>query len=89
VIADVSVDVSSGATKVERAWSAVDAGLVINPDGVRNQIEGEIRAVDDLCFGAIRISRLFGPQETTHAGDYAAGREPIAQRDQNFTDHHT
>ena len=42
VIVDVVVDARSGAVQVERAWSAVDAGLVINPDGLRNQIEGGI-----------------------------------------------
>ena len=42
VIVDVVVDTRSGAVLVERAWSAVDAGLVINPDGLRNQIEGGI-----------------------------------------------
>ena len=42
VIVDVVVDTRSGAVRVERAWSAVDAGLVINPDGLRNQIEGGI-----------------------------------------------
>lgn len=42
VITDVTVDTRSGAVRVERAWSAVDAGLVINPDGLRNQIEGGI-----------------------------------------------
>jgi nicotinate dehydrogenase subunit B len=40
VIAEVAVDTRSGVVTVERAWSAVDAGLVINPDGLRNQIEG-------------------------------------------------
>ena len=42
VVAEVSVDPRSGAVKVDRAWAAVDAGLVINPDGLRNQIEGGI-----------------------------------------------
>ena len=42
VIVDVAVDTQSGAVRVEKAWSAVDAGLVINPDGLRNQIEGGI-----------------------------------------------
>mgnify|MGYP003385742680 CR=1 FL=1 len=42
VIVDIAVDTRSGAIRVERAWSAVDAGLVINPDGLRNQIEGGI-----------------------------------------------
>ena len=42
VIVDVVVDSRTGAVRVERAWSAVDAGLIINPDGLRNQIEGGI-----------------------------------------------
>jgi nicotinate dehydrogenase subunit B len=40
VIAEVAVDPQSGGVKVTRAWSAADAGLVVNPDGLRNQIEG-------------------------------------------------
>ena len=42
VVAEVEVDRSSGGVRVTRAWSAVDAGLVINPDGAMNQIEGGI-----------------------------------------------
>ena len=40
VVAEVSVDAQSGAVSVTRAWAAADAGLVVNPDGLRNQIEG-------------------------------------------------
>jgi CO/xanthine dehydrogenase Mo-binding subunit len=40
VVADVSVDAQTGEVKVTRAWAAADAGLVVNPDGLRNQIEG-------------------------------------------------
>ncbi len=42
VIVDIAVDTRSGAIRVEKAWSTVDAGLVINPDGLVNQIEGGI-----------------------------------------------
>ncbi len=42
VVADVTVDRRSGAVRVTRAVAAVDAGLIINPDGVINQIEGGI-----------------------------------------------
>jgi nicotinate dehydrogenase subunit B len=42
VIAEVAVDTATGIVRVERAWSVADAGLVINPDGFRNQIEGGI-----------------------------------------------
>ncbi len=38
----VKVDSSTGAVKVEKIWCAVDCGLVINPDGVRNQMEGSV-----------------------------------------------
>jgi isoquinoline 1-oxidoreductase beta subunit len=36
------VDSSTGNVKVEKIWCAVDCGLVINPDGVRNQMEGSL-----------------------------------------------
>ena len=42
LIADVSVDRASGQVKVERVTAAVDAGQIINPDGLINQIEGGI-----------------------------------------------
>jgi CO/xanthine dehydrogenase Mo-binding subunit len=42
VIVDLSVDAASGAVLVERAVAAADAGLIVNPDGLRNQIEGGI-----------------------------------------------
>ena len=42
VAADVEVDRRTGNVRVLRAVSAVDAGLIINPDGVINQIEGGI-----------------------------------------------
>jgi len=42
VIADVEVDATSGKVSVPRAWAAADSGLIINPDGLANQIEGGI-----------------------------------------------
>jgi nicotinate dehydrogenase subunit B len=42
VIADVQVDTATGEVKVLNAWSAADAGLIVNPDGFKNQIEGGI-----------------------------------------------
>jgi CO/xanthine dehydrogenase Mo-binding subunit len=42
VVADVEVDAASGKVSVPRAWAAVDSGLVINPDGLANQMEGGI-----------------------------------------------
>lgn len=42
VVAEVEVDRTSGSVRVTRAWSAVDAGLAVNPDGIVNQIEGGV-----------------------------------------------
>ena len=42
VVADVAVDRASGRVGVTRVVAAVDAGQIVNPDGVINQIEGGI-----------------------------------------------
>jgi nicotinate dehydrogenase subunit B len=42
VVAEVEVDRTSGAVRVPRTWAAVDSGLIINPDGLINQMEGGI-----------------------------------------------
>ena len=42
VVAEVEVDRATGQVRVPRTWAAVDAGLVINPDGLTSQIEGGI-----------------------------------------------
>ncbi len=39
-VADVSVDLGSGAVRVLRLAIAHDCGCIVNPDGLRNQIEG-------------------------------------------------
>ena len=41
-IAFVQVELSSGAVRVPRMVVAHDCGLIINPDGLRNQIEGNV-----------------------------------------------
>ena len=42
LVADVAIDRRTGKVRVTRMVSAVDAGLIINPDGIINQIEGGI-----------------------------------------------
>jgi CO/xanthine dehydrogenase Mo-binding subunit len=42
VIADIEVDRASGQVRVTHAYAATDAGLIINPDGLSNQIEGGV-----------------------------------------------
>lgn len=41
-VAEVEVDKSSGSVRVRRITIAHDCGLIVNPDGVKNQIEGNI-----------------------------------------------
>lgn len=41
-VADVSVDRASGAVRVNHVWIAHDCGFAVNPDGLRNQIEGNV-----------------------------------------------
>jgi CO/xanthine dehydrogenase Mo-binding subunit len=42
IAVEVSVDHESGRVRLVRATAAVDSGQTINPDGIRNQIEGGI-----------------------------------------------
>ena len=42
VIAEVEVNRTTGIVKVPRIWVAADAGQIINPDGLTNQIEGGV-----------------------------------------------
>ncbi len=42
VVVDVEVDPATGVVRVLKAFSAADAGQIVNPDGFRNQIEGGI-----------------------------------------------
>jgi nicotinate dehydrogenase subunit B len=39
-VVDVEVDRRTNAIRVARVWVAHDCGLIVNPDGLRNQIEG-------------------------------------------------
>ena len=40
IVADVEVSRKTGSVRVTKAVAAVDAGQIVNPDGVANQIEG-------------------------------------------------
>lgn len=75
VIVDVAVDTRAGTIRVERAWSAVDAGLVINPDGLRNQIEGGI--VQSTSWTLHEAMKNDSHRKLTrHWGDYPILRFP-------------
>jgi nicotinate dehydrogenase subunit B len=58
VVAEVEVDRGSGIVRVTRAWSAVDAGLAVNPDGIVNQIEGGlIQSASWTLKEALKVDR--------------------------------
>ncbi|MEP7199301.1 MAG: molybdopterin cofactor-binding domain-containing protein [Chloroflexota bacterium] len=63
-IAFVRVDSTSGAVRVKRIVVAHDCGLIINPDGVKNQIEGNIiqalsRALkEEVQFDEARVTSV-------------------------------
>lgn len=42
VVVDVDVDTSAKSVRVTRVYVAHDCGLIVNPDGLRNQIEGNV-----------------------------------------------
>ena len=48
VAAEVAVEHETGRTRLVRAVAAVDAGQVVNPDGLRNQVEGAHPAIGEL-----------------------------------------
>lgn len=61
VVAAVEVD---EAVRVTDVWCAVDAGLVVNPDGVVNQVEGNIvqaiswTLIEEVRFGETGVASL-------------------------------
>ena len=71
-VVDVAVD-DSGKVRVERVVAAVDCGLVVNPTGVEQQIEGGIIwGMSSALMGEITF-RGGAAQQTTYA-DYGVAR---------------
>lgn len=57
-VADVTVDRNSGAVRVNAVWIAHDCGLIVNPDGLRNQIEGNVvQAASRALLEEVRFGR--------------------------------
>ena len=57
VAVQVRVD-SAGKTRVEKAWVAHDCGMIVNPDGVKLQIEGNIlQTVSRALMEEVRFNR--------------------------------
>jgi nicotinate dehydrogenase subunit B len=61
---EVAVDRASGTIAIRRVTCAFDCGLIVNPDAVRNQVEGAIvqtlsRALhEEVTFDAARVTSL-------------------------------
>jgi nicotinate dehydrogenase subunit B len=68
-VAHVAVDEATGAVRVRRMVVAHDCGLIVNPDGVRNQVEGNvIQALSRALKEEIRFD--VGGQTTVDWEDY-------------------
>jgi CO/xanthine dehydrogenase Mo-binding subunit len=58
VVADVEVDRKTGVVRVKRFYVARDCGQIINPDGLKNQIEGNvIQTVSRTLIENLKFSR--------------------------------
>lgn len=57
-VAEVHVDQNGQAMKVDRVFTAIDCGSVVNPDGVRKQAEGGVTMATSYSLGeAVRIEQ--------------------------------
>jgi CO/xanthine dehydrogenase Mo-binding subunit len=58
VVVDVEVNRASGQVRVKRMYAAQDCGLIVNPDGVRNQVEGcLVQGMSRALFEEVRFDR--------------------------------
>jgi CO/xanthine dehydrogenase Mo-binding subunit len=63
-VADVAVNRRTGMVRVERFFVAHDCGQIINPDGLRNQIEGNVvqtvsrTLIEELKFDNSRVTSV-------------------------------
>jgi CO/xanthine dehydrogenase Mo-binding subunit len=80
VIVDVSVDRASGKVRVAQMFAAHDCGLIVNPDGVRNQVEGcLVQGMSRALFEEVGFNR--GGTTSLDWASYPIARfEDIPQR---------
>ena len=63
-VADVEVDRKTGAVRVKRFFVAHDCGQIINPDGLQNQIEGNVEQtvsrtlIEQLTFDRSKVTSV-------------------------------
>jgi nicotinate dehydrogenase subunit B len=64
LVADVEVDKSTGKVAVQRITVAHDCGLIVNPDGVKNQVEGNViqgvsrTLLEEVAFDGTGVTSL-------------------------------
>lgn len=72
--AEVTVDLAAGRVRVTRVVVAHDCGLIVNPDGLRNQIEGNVvqgvsRALkEEVGYSGDRVTTVVWETSTYHPG---------------------
>jgi len=73
VAIEVEVEPESGRVSIKRAVAAVDSGEIVNPDGIRNQIEGGIiQSISWTLFESVSFD-----EQTVTSTDWAT--YPIAR----------
>jgi nicotinate dehydrogenase subunit B len=56
VVVELTVDAETGEVKLRKGWIAADAGEIIDPDGLTNQLEGGfIQAASWALYEAVRL----------------------------------
>ena len=71
----VDVSIEGGEIRVHRVWSAVDCGMVVNPEGAATQIEGAFAyGLSAALYGQIKIKD--GQILTSNFHDYPVVRMP-------------
>ena len=55
---EVAVDTTTGKINVQQVWCAHDCGLIVNPDALKNQIEGQIlQTLSRTMFEEVKFDR--------------------------------
>jgi len=80
LVAHVEIDRATGRVRVMRAVSAVDAGQIVNPDGIVNQIEGGIiQSTSWTLKESVRFDRTRVTASTTSTETGPSSSYPVAR----------
>jgi CO/xanthine dehydrogenase Mo-binding subunit len=75
--AEVSVDLKTGALRITKVVCAHDCGLIVNPDGLRNQIEGNViqgisrTLKEEVHYSGDRVTTVIWDSDIFPTGQYA------------------